>query len=99
MPNPFAAGVASVVKSLGDAGTLVTGSQSYSMTAIVQRDFNQIDEHGAIGDRGNLLSFAKSALPGTLKNGDSFTVSETSEKFIIQRTVADDGYSVQVLAR
>ena len=99
MTNPLNAGVASVVKSLGDAGVLITGGQSYPVTAIVQRDFNQIDEHGAISDRGNLLSFAKSDLSSTLKNGDSFTVSQTSEKFIIQRTVADDCYSVQVLAR
>ena len=97
MSDMFHAGVAAIVKSLGDSGTLVTAAGTYALRAVVQRDFNQLDEFNAISDRGDLLTFAKSELPGTLKNGDKFTSG--SEVFIIQRTVADDGYSVQVLAR
>ena len=99
MTDPFAAAASRIIYSMGEecVHTSNATSERTVTIALLDKDVEIVDELGNIIDRDDMISLICAEV-GKPKSRDTIEFPRSGEKYILGRTVRDDGYVAKMMA-
>lgn len=96
MPSPLRKIAPALMQALGEPATFLSDSTGLTavIRAIVNRDVQKVvlgATGWAVSERRTMLDLLRADLPTDPKIGDTVTLTETGEAFILKRKESDDG--------